>query len=62
MNLLKTIGKKASGLALPALNWYKIAAFVTLFGTWTGFVHVRATHKCELKHEQQKTEQEKDCF
>jgi len=57
MNLLKTIGAKTSGLVFPALNWYKLAAFVILFAAWTGFVHVRATHNCELKHEQQKTEQ-----
>ena len=54
MNLLKTIGAK---VAFPAWSWYKIAAFVILFGAWTGFVHVRATHNCELKQEQQKTEQ-----
>lgn len=58
MNLLKTIGAKgASLLAFPAWNWYKIAAFVVVFAAWTGFVHVRATHNCELKQEQQKTEQ-----
>ena len=56
MNILKTIAKKASGIALPAWNWYKIGAFIILFGAWTAFIHVRATHKCELEHEQQKTE------
>ena len=57
MNLLKTLSSKASSFALPALNWYKLAAFVILFAAWTGFVHVRATHNCELKQEQQRTEQ-----
>ena len=52
MNLLKTIGK-----AVPVLNWYKIGACIIVFAAWTAFVHVRATHKCELKQEQQKTEQ-----
>lgn len=54
MNLLKTIGAK---VAFPVWNWYKIAAFVVVFAAWTAFVHVRATHNCELKQEQQKTEQ-----
>ena len=57
MNLLKTIRAKTRPLVFPALNWYKLAAFVILFAAWTGFVHVRATHNCELKQEQQKTEQ-----
>lgn len=52
MNLLKTISK-----AVPILNWYKIGACIIVFAAWTAFVHVRATHNCELKHEQQKTEQ-----
>lgn len=57
MTLFKTIKNKLLGISLPALNWYKMAAFVILFGAWTGFIHIRATNACELKHERQKTEQ-----
>lgn len=54
MNLLKTIGKS---IAIPALNWYKIGAMVLVLTAWTVFVDQRATHRCELKHEKQRTEQ-----
>lgn len=57
MNLLKTIGKKLPSFAIPALNWYKIGAMVLVLAAWTVFVDQRATHRCELKHEQQRTEQ-----
>ena len=57
MNLLKTIGKKLPSFAIPALNWYKIVAMVLVLAAWTVFVDQRATHRCELKQEQQRTEQ-----
>ena len=57
MNLLKTIGKKLPSFAIPALNWYKIGAMVVVLAAWTVFIDQRATHRCELKQEKQKTEQ-----
>lgn len=50
MNLLKTISRN-----LPALNWVRIGLILVLLASWTIFVDQRARHKCELKHEQEKT-------
>lgn len=51
------------GLALSAaktysntLNWYKIGLVAALFAAYTGGVHMNATHRAELKCEEQKTE------
>ena len=52
MNLLKTISRN-----LPALNWVRIGLILVLLASWTIFVDQRARHKCELKNEQQRTEE-----
>ena len=57
MNILKTLRSKVTGLAFPALNWYKIGAIVIVIAAYTFIIDQRATHRCELKHEQQRTEQ-----
>ena len=51
MNLLKTISRN-----IPQLNWMRIGLLLVLLASWTVLVDQRARHKCELKHEQQKTE------
>lgn len=57
MNILKTLRSRVSTLAFPVLNWYKVGIFIVLFAAWTGFVHLKATQKCELLNEKQKTVQ-----
>ena len=52
MNLLKTISRN-----IPQLNWMRIGLLLVLLASWTVFVDQRATHRCELKQEQQRTEQ-----
>ena len=52
MNLLKTISRN-----IPQLNWMRIGLLLVLLASWTVFVDQRARHKCELKHEQQRTEE-----
>lgn len=49
MNLTKLTGW-ASGF-----NWYKLGIYAVLFLSWTGGVYSYATHRCEIKHEQEKT-------
>lgn len=50
-NLLKL----AKG-AFPVF-WWKLGLAITLFAAYTAGVATWATHRCELKHEQQKTEE-----
>ena len=52
MNLLKTISRN-----IPQLNWMRIGLLLVLLASWTVFVDQRATHRCELRQEKQKTEQ-----
>lgn len=56
---LKGLLGKASGAldAVPGVFWYKVGLVVVLFTAYTAGVASWATHRCELKHEQQKTEQ-----
>lgn len=48
MNLLA----KAAGL-----NWYKYGAILLVIVAWTGLVYGTAAYRCNLKHEQAKTEE-----
>lgn len=43
--------------AIPGVFWYKMGLVIVLFVAYTGGVASWATHRCEIKHEQQKTEQ-----
>lgn len=53
-NLLK-LAKGAS-----PVFWWKLGLAITLFAAYTAGVAAWATHRCELKHEQQKTEEAKE--
>lgn len=43
--------------AIPGVFWYKLGLVVTLFVAYTVGVASWATHRCEIRHEKQKTEQ-----
>ena len=42
---------------VTGLNWYKWGAILVAFLAWSAIVYTTAQNRCELKHEQQKTEQ-----